>query len=94
MMEETHVSPSKYLWVWVWLAGLMLLGVFFSRLPVSTRLIALLILSLSTIKAMLVVLYYMHLKFDRRWLVLVAVFPLVLVALATLVVLSSRLVRL
>ena len=94
MMEETHVSPAKYLWVWVWLAGLMLLGVFFSRLPVSTQLIALLVLLLSTIKAMLVVLYYMHLKFDRRWLVLVAVFPLVLVALATLVVLSSRLVRL
>jgi len=93
-MTTVHASPAKYLWVWVWLASLMLLGVFFSRLPVSTQIIALLVLLLSTIKAMLVVLYYMHLKFDRRWLALVAAFPLVLIALATLVVLSSWFVKL
>ncbi|MBI3319958.1 MAG: cytochrome C oxidase subunit IV family protein [Candidatus Omnitrophica bacterium] len=46
------------------------------------------------IKATLVALYYMHLKSDKRALILVAVFPLVLVGLAVLVVLSSRFVRL
>ncbi len=93
-MMTTHVSSAKYLWIWVWLAGLMLLGVFLSTFPMSKQAIVVLILLLSTIKATLVALYYMHLKFDRRWLSLVAVFPLVLIALVTLLVLSSRLVRL
>ena len=93
-MMTTHVSSAKYLWIWVWLAGLMLLGVLLSTFPISKQAIVVLILLLSTIKATLVALYYMHLKFDRRWLSLVAVFPLVLIALVTLLVLSSRLVRL
>ena len=93
-MTDTHVSPAKYLWVWMWLAGLMLLGVAFSTFPISKRTIVLAILGLSTVKAILVALYYMHLKFDRRLLSLVAIFPLVLIGLATLLVLSSRLVRL
>ncbi len=93
-MTDTHVSPAKYLWIWGWLAGLMLLGVALSTFPISKRALVLVILGLSTVKATLVALYYMHLKFDRRILSLVAVFPLVLIGLATLLVLSSRLVRL
>ena len=93
-MTDAHVSPAKYLWIWVWLAGLMLVGVALSTFPLTKPTIATLILSLSAVKAMLVALYYMHLRFDRRTLSIVAVFPLVVIALATLLVLSSRLVRL
>ncbi|MBI4323454.1 MAG: cytochrome C oxidase subunit IV family protein [Candidatus Omnitrophica bacterium] len=93
-MSDSHAPASTYLWIWCWLAGLMLLGVAFSALPLSKSTIALAILTLSTVKAALVVLYYMHLKSDRRVLALVAVFPLVVIALATLLVLSSRLVTL
>ncbi len=93
-MTSAHASPVQYLWIWVWLAGLMLLGVALSRLSFSKQTIVVLILLLSTIKATLVALYYMHLKFDRRWLTFVAVFPLLLIVLATLLVLSSRLVTL
>jgi len=42
----------------------------------------------------LVGLYYMHLKFDRRWLTFLALFPVLLIVLAIGVVYSSRLVRL
>ena len=93
-MTDAHVSPAKYLWIWVWLAGLMLCGVAISMFPLAKSTITWLIVLLSTIKATLVALYYMHLKFDRVLLSLVAVFPLVLIALATLLVLSSRLVKL
>lgn len=93
-MSDSRASASTYLWIWCWLAGLMLLGVACSALPLSKSTIVLAILTLSTVKATLVALYYMHLKSDRRVLALVAVFPLVVVALATLLVLSSRLVTL
>ena len=90
----TQVSPAKYLWIWVWLAGLMLLGVLLSGLAIPKQTIVALVLLLSTVKALLVVLYYMHLRFDRRWLVLVAAFPFVLIACASLVVCSSHFIKL
>ncbi len=96
-MTDSHASPAQYLWIWVWLAGLMLVSVFLSEssvLPLAKQAIVVVVLSLSTIKALLVALYYMHLKSDSRLLRFVAVFPLVLIGLATLLVLSSRLVRL
>ena len=80
--------------IWGWLAGLMLIGVFLSELPIPKTTIVLIVLGLSSIKATLVALYYMHLKVDRRMLALVALAPLVLIALALSVVFASRLVSL
>lgn len=96
-MTQIHASPATYLWIWVWLAGLMLLSVFLSEAPVlsMTRGVLIgLVLLLSTIKALLVAMYYMHLRFDRPWLLIIVVFPLFLIALAVLVVYSSTFVRL
>ena len=98
-MAETAPSDRPYLLIGIVLAFLMILGVVLSEmsghgLPLPRWGIVTLILILSTIKATLVALYYMHLKIDRRLLAFVAVFPLVLVGLAVLLVLSSRLVRL
>jgi len=98
MNPSSHASsPRTYLLIWVWLAGLMLLSVVLSELnllPLSVGALAFLVMVLSTIKALLVALYYMHLKVDRRLLAGVAVFPFLLITLAVVVVLSSRLVRL
>jgi caa(3)-type oxidase subunit IV len=93
-MTDAHISPAKYLWIWVWLAGLMLLSVLVSELALPKRTIVLGVLMLSTIKAMLVGLYYMHLRFDRRWLTFLALFPVLLIVLAAGLIYSSRLVRL
>jgi cytochrome c oxidase subunit 4 len=87
-----HATTRTYLVIWAWLAGLMLLGVGLSELPIPKMVIILGILALSSVKAILVALYYMHLKFDRKTLTLVAVFPLVIILLAILLVLSSRFV--
>lgn len=91
---DTHASATTYLKIWGWLAGLMLLGVLLSELPISKGTVVLIVLALSSIKALLVALYYMHLKFDRRLLALVLLAPLVLVLLAVGVWASSYLVRL
>ena len=94
-MAASTQSPTKlYLMIWGWLAGLMLIGVFLSELPIPKATIVLIILGLSSIKATLVALYYMHLKMDRRVLAFVALVPLVLIALALSVVFASRLVSL
>ena len=95
MSTQAHQASARtYLVVWVWLALLMLMSVLLSAMPISRGTVALIISLLSTVKATLVAMYYMHLKFDRRWLLIIATFPLVLIALATCLVLSSRLVRL
>ena len=93
-MTDTRVSSRTYLVIWFWLAGLMFVSVMLSELPLAKGTIVSLVLFLSTVKALLVALYYMHLKMDRRLLTLVAMFPLVVIAVAGLVVASSTLVRL
>lgn len=90
-------SAKRYIFIWFWLAALMLLGVFLSEaniLPVSRGAIIAAIVVLSTIKAVLVALYYMHLKLDRRLLVFIALAPFVLISLALCVIFSSKLIRL
>ncbi len=95
-MDRPH---PNYLLIGIWLAGLMLLGVLLSEvsghgLPLPRWGTVALILALSTIKATLIALYYMHLKMDRRLLAFVALAPLLLVSLALCVIFSSRFVHL
>lgn len=95
----SRALQPNYLLIGIWLAGLMLLGVLLSEisggfLPLPRWGIVSLILALSTIKATLIALYFMHLESDRRWLAVVALFPFVLILLALGVVFSSYFVRL
>ena len=97
-MTARTIHPN-YLVIGIWLAGLMLLGVLLSELsghalPLPRWGVVSLILVLSTIKASLVALYYMHLQSDRRLLAFVAVAPLLLIVLALSVVFASRFVHL
>ena len=95
-MSEHANSSRLYLSIWGWLAGLMLLGVFLSEvpiLPIPRWGIVLIVLLLSSIKAVLVALYYMHLKMERWFLPIVAAAPLFLITLAVGVVLSSKLIH-
>ena len=77
-MDQRH--HPNYLAIWVWLALLMCLSVAASHLPTSAVLILGIILTLSLIKAMLVALYYMHLRFEPRLLLILVVAPLALAA--------------
>ncbi len=97
-MSNGHAASSTktYLAIWGWLAVLMLLGVLLSErniLPFPRWGVVLTIVGLSSVKAVLVGMYYMHLKMERRLLAFIALGPLVLVAIAVCVVLSSNLVH-
>lgn len=97
MTGSAHISSKTYIAIWFWLAGLMLLGVVLSELkiiPLSPAQIVWTVVGLSTVKALLVALYYMHLKADRRLLLMVAVSPFLLIACALCLLFSSLLVRL
>lgn len=91
---SAQVSSRLYLIIGAWLAGLMLLSVVLTEMHVAGKVIVQIVLGLSTIKALLVAGYYMHLKTDRRLLLVIAVIPFLLIALAFGVVFSSAFVRL
>jgi caa(3)-type oxidase subunit IV len=96
-MSAAHASVKRYLIIWAWLAGLMLLGVILSELsilPLPHTGVMAVVAGLSTVKAGLVALYYMHLKTDQRLLALVLLAPFLLVALALGVVFSSVFIKL
>lgn len=95
-MTDSPASTRSYLAIWGWLAGLMLLGVVLCelRLGIPRWIVIATVVGLSSVKALLVALYYMHLKGDRRLLVFVALAPLVILTLALALLFSSRFVRL
>lgn len=84
-------SYGSYLAIWGWLIALLAAGTFISGLPLSKGEIILLILTVSLVKAALVILFYMHLKFEKLvplWIV--AIFPFFLIGLAALLVLTGN----
>ena len=84
------MSYGKYLVIWIWLVALLAAGTTISYLPLPKSGIIGLILLVSSIKAGLVALFYMHLKFERVMPIwVVAVFPFFLIGLAVLLVLSG-----
>lgn len=76
-MTARHEQPS-YITVFWWLLALTITEVIVIFLPLQRLLIGLLLVSLALSKASLVAMYFMHLRFERRTLGLIAITPLVL----------------
>jgi cytochrome c oxidase subunit 4 len=76
-MAEPHHEPN-YMGVFVWLVILTVLELAVVYMPFTKLVIAALLISLAVTKAALVALYFMHLKFERGTLALVALSPFVL----------------
>ncbi|MBI4611233.1 MAG: cytochrome C oxidase subunit IV family protein [Candidatus Rokubacteria bacterium] len=76
-MAEAHKSPN-YMAIWGWLFVLTVLEIGVIYLPVVKVVIAILLVSLAVSKASLVAMYFMHLRFERLTLGLIAVTPLAL----------------
>jgi caa(3)-type oxidase subunit IV len=84
------MSNRAYFIVWVWLIGLLAAGTLISYLPIPHGKAVWLIMGVSVAKALLVSLFYMHLKFERLvpiWAI--AVFPFFLIGLAVLLVMTG-----
>ena len=88
--EPKHKAPNYYL-IWVVLGVLTLAEVgvaFLSGMPKQVLIIILVLLAIW--KALLVAMYYMHLKFEPRKLWIVAVAPLPLAVILVMVILTEH----
>ncbi|MBI2180591.1 MAG: cytochrome C oxidase subunit IV family protein [Deltaproteobacteria bacterium] len=77
MSETAHPEPN-YMGVFWWLLALTIIEIAVIYLPLAKLAIAIMLITLAVTKAALVALYFMHLKFERRTLALVALSPFVL----------------
>ncbi len=76
-MAGTHAGPS-YMTIFWWLFALTVIEIAVIFTPLVKLVIAILLISLAISKASLVAMYFMHLRFERRTLGLIAITPLVL----------------
>jgi cytochrome c oxidase subunit 4 len=81
-LAEERAHPN-YVTVWVWLVVLMAGGVLASYLPLGRSAVVGLIFVIAAVKALLVALYYMHLRFERGVIYAMAIVPVVLAVLLT-----------
>ncbi len=79
-MTDNHKEPN-YMGVFYLLAVLTAIEIGVIYLPVAKLVIAFMLVILAVAKAALVGLYFMHLKFEKRTLGLIAMTPLVLCTL-------------
>jgi cytochrome c oxidase subunit 4 len=89
--ETAHKSP-RYMLIWLFLLILTIAEVlvaFVSHMPKPILIVLLMILAFW--KALLVAMYYMHLKFEPRKLWLIAVSPVPLIIILLSAVLFERL---
>ena len=69
---HTHEAGSKkiFLYVWFWLLALTGVEVYLAYLHLGVKLMLTLLMGLSIIKASLIISYFMHLRYEKRSLVL------------------------
>lgn len=87
---EKHAKHPPYLGIWVVLAVLTMLelGVaFFENWPKTTIIIVLVFLAVW--KAVLVAMYYMHLRFEKNRLRILAIAPLPLAVILVIAVITE-----
>lgn len=79
--SESHGLSSKLtLTIWAWLLILTGVEVFLAYIQFSVRIMLVLLMALSLVKAALIMAYFMHLRFEKRTLALTIVPALVVVA--------------
>lgn len=80
--EKAH---PNYVAVWFWLVGLMVASVAISLLPISESATVVVIFTIAVVKAVLVALNFMHLRFERLLIYSLAIVPLLLFFILTAV---------
>jgi cytochrome c oxidase subunit 4 len=76
-MADTHVSPNYWM-IWLYLFVLTVIELGVIHLPLVKVAIVALLIFLACYKALLVAMYFMHLKFERRTLGIIALTPFIL----------------
>jgi len=92
--SESHGLTSKLtLTVWAWLLIITGIEVFLAYIQFSVHVMLVLLMGLSLVKAALIIAYFMHLRFEKRTLVLTLI-PALVVVISTLSVFFPDSVRL
>jgi cytochrome c oxidase subunit IV len=86
-MKAAHVKPMTYIGVFAVLAVVTAVEVFVSGAGLDRTAMVATLLALATSKALLVVLFYMHLKYDTKWYTYAMLFPMFMALVLTAVVL-------
>jgi cytochrome c oxidase subunit 4 len=87
----THASKKRtFLWVFLWLAVLTAIEVGVANLGIAKSLQLVLLMALAIGKALLVALFYMHLRYDKSILAIIGGFPFFLAVVMTLIILADR----
>ena len=88
-MAHSEEVQRPYMKVFGYLAVVTVLEVLVTFLPIGKVLLVLVLMGMAISKAALVALYFMHLRYDRRILTVVALSPFVLVAILILALLPD-----
>ena len=88
-MATAHAEPN-YMGVFWWLFALTIVEVAVIYLGLPRLLLGILLVGMALSKAALVAMYFMHLKFERRTLALIAVTPLLLCLLLVFALLPDH----
>jgi len=88
MQNEAHASPP-YMFIWGVLAVLMFAKVGVSLVEMPQWMSILLLVAISLVSALLVALYYMHLRFEPKKLWVLAAVPIPLIFILILVVIQE-----
>lgn len=89
-MTEAHTGRRPYLWVFLWLAVFTAIEVGVAGLALPNQIRIILLAGLAATKALLVALYYMHLRYDHRILAIIGGFPFFLAVVMILILLADR----
>jgi cytochrome c oxidase subunit 4 len=76
-MATAHTEPN-YIGVFWWLLALTILEIAVIYMPIARLIIVILLVGMALSKAALVGMYFMHLKFERLTLGVIAITPLIL----------------
>ncbi|HEX9636229.1 MAG TPA: cytochrome C oxidase subunit IV family protein [Acidobacteriota bacterium] len=87
-MTDAHAEPN-YMAIFWWLAALTAVEIGVIYLPIVKLVIVILLVGLAISKAALVAMYFMHLKFEKRSLALIALSPVGLCILLTFALLPD-----
>jgi cytochrome c oxidase subunit 4 len=90
-MQQAHAEPN-YMGVFYWLAALTAIEVGVTFLPLTKLGIGIILVVLAFTKAALVALYFMHLKFERRTMLLIAATPVILCVFLMFMLLPDRVI--
>ena len=91
-MQRAHAEPN-YMAVFYWLAALTAIEVGVTFLPLTKFAQGAILVVLAFTKAALVALYFMHLKFERRTMLVVAATPVILCVFLMFMLVPDRVIR-